>query len=296
MAAFLEVAIDGAFVENERATISVFDRGFLYGDSVFDTTRTYGGVPFKLREHVERLGRSAGKMGFELPATTSDLVGEVTRLVAAARERAGGIDLVARLMVTRGEGPIGLDPTGASGPRRVLYLHALHVPPPEAYRSGVEVICYPTFRPSDAALGAKVGNYLESVLAIRHARARGAHEALIMSYDGHVVEGTTTNVFAVHGRELWTPPTTETLLPGITRGLVFEVAESTGLRVIERRMVPADIASAEEAFLTSSVRELLPISKIDGYPIGEGTCGPKTRALHEAFRAANALPAPPPWA
>lgn len=290
------VAIDGVIVPRERATISVYDRGFLYGDSVFDTTRSYGGVLFKLREHIERLARSAATMGFELPLTAGDLAAEVTRIVSEVREVNGdGGDLIARMMVTRGEGSLGIDPSTASNPRRVLYVHALTLPPPSLYTSGVSVICYPTFRPSDAALGAKVGNYLESVLAIRHAKARGAHEALILSYDGHVVEGTTTNVFAIHGKQLLTPPTSETLLPGITRALVIEVAPSVGLEVVERRMEPRDFASADEVFLTSSIRELLPVVSIDEHTVAEGKPGPLTRALHEAFRERNAIPGPAPW-
>lgn len=288
------VAIDGELIDPTKATISVFDRGFLYGDSIFDTTRTYGGVLFKLKEHVERLSRSADKMGFALPLTIADMIGEVTSLVGRVRARDPQKELIARLMVTRGEGPFGLDPEGASNPRRILFITPLKMPAPEAYRSGIDVTTYATFRPSDAAMGAKVGNYLESVLAIRAARGHGAHEAIILSHDGHVVEGTTTNIFAIHGDELLTPPTTETLLPGITRAGVIEVAASVGLKVVERRMTPIDVASADEAFITSSIRELLPVARIDGHPIASSS-GPKTRALHEAFRAANKLAGPAPW-
>lgn len=289
------VAIDGSLVAPEAATVSVFDRGFLYGDSVFDTTRTYGGKAFKLVEHVQRLERSAGKMGFALPWSVEQLVAEVEALLAEVRATAGDLDLVARLMVTRGQGTFGLDPADAQDPRRVLYINPLKIPTPETYRAGVEVISYPTYRPSDAALGAKVGNYLESVLAIRHARAKNAHEALILSHDGHVVEGTTTNVFAVHAGKLVTPPTTETLLPGITRALAIEAARSLGIDVEEQRMVPSDIATADEAFLTSSVREMLPIFAIDGFVIGNGESRPITRRVHEALRKLNRLPAPAPW-
>lgn len=289
------VAIDGELVAPEAATISVFDRGFLYGDSVFDTTRTYGGVAFRLREHVERLAGSAAKMGFELPLGVEPLTAEVQRLIDQLRPQAGGVELVARLMVTRGQGPFGLDPSGAHDARRVLYLHGLSRPPAGAYEQGVEVISYSTFRPSDAALGAKVGNYLESVLALKHAKARGAHEALILTYDGHLVEGTTTNVFALHGARLITPPTSETLLPGITRGLVLQVAPELGFTVEERRMTPSDLASADEAFLTSSIRELLAISKIDGYAIGRGPPYEATRRLHLAVRERFGMVGPPPW-
>ncbi|NUP12754.1 MAG: branched-chain-amino acid aminotransferase [Polyangiaceae bacterium] len=289
------VAIDGRIVDREHATISVYDRGFIFGDSVFDTTRTYDGVPFRLEAHVERLARSAAKMGFELPLSVADFTAEIRRLVDEARGASGGLELSVRQMVTRGQGPFGLDPEGATEPRRVLFLQPLKAPSPAMYRDGVGVITYATFRPSDAAQGAKVGNYLESVLAVRHAHERGAHEALILCHDGHVIEGTTTNVFAIYGTRLVTPPTTETILPGITRGLVLEVAASAGFTVEERRMVPADFATADEAFITSSIRELLPISSIDGKPIAKGSPWPGVRRLHEAFRAKNGLGGPSPW-
>ena len=287
------MAIDGAFVE--RPTISVFDRGFLYGDSVFETTRSYGGAAFRLPEHLARLSWSAEKLGFDLPLTVADMVGEVSALLRLVRERQPGGEWVLRLMVTRGEGPFGLDPSGAHDPRRILFMQPLRPLDPRLYRDGVAVLSVSTFRPSDAAKGAKVGNYLESILALKQAKARGAHEAIILSHDGCVVEGTTSNVFAVRDGKLVTPPTTETLLPGITRALVMEAAEAMGLDVVERRMGPEDLASAEEAFITSTIRELLPVVSVDGYPINDGAVGRVTRELHLAFRNREGLSGPPPW-
>ena len=287
------VAVDGALVD--RPTISVFDRGFLYGDSVFETTRSYGGAPFRLPEHLARLAWSASKLGFELPLTVADLVGEVAALLRTAREGRPSTEWVMRLMVTRGEGPFGLDPSGAHDPRRILFMQPFRPLDARLYRDGVAVVSVSTFRPSDAACGAKVGNYLESILALRQAKASGAHEALILSYDGCVVEGTTSNVFALSGGKLVTPPTTETLLPGITRALVMEAAEHLGIEVVERRMSPEDIASAGEAFITSTIREVVPVVSIDGYPVGDGGVGETTRALHRAFREREGISAPHPW-
>lgn len=298
------VAIDGALFDGspspggtvvDRPTISVFDRGFLYGDSVFETTRSYGGVPFRLPEHLARLAWSANKLGFELPLTVADLVGEVAALLRVARERRPSTEWVMRLMVTRGEGPFGLDPTGAHDPRRILFMQPLRPLDARLYREGVAVLSVSTFRPSDAARGAKVGNYLESILALREAKASGAHEALILSYDGCVVEGTTSNVFALREGKLVTPPTTETLLPGITRALVMEAAEQLGIQVVERRMSPEDIANADEAFITSTIREVVPVVSIDGYAVGDGGVGETTRALHRAFREREGFSAPHPW-
>ena len=286
------VAIDGALVEDPR--VSVFDRGFLYGDSVFETTRSYGGVPFRLAEHLARLAWSAGKLGFELPLTVADLVGEVGALLRIAQARTA-CEWVLRLMVTRGEGPFGLDPSGAHDPRRILFMQPLRPLDARLYRDGISVVSVSTFRPSDAAHGAKVGNYLESILALSQARAAGAHEALILSHDSFVVEGTTSNVFAVREGKLVTPPATETLLPGITRALVMEAAKSLGLEVVERRMLPEDLASAEEAFITSTIREVMPVVKVDGLRIGDGGVGLTTRELHRAFRDREGFPGPHPW-
>jgi branched-chain amino acid aminotransferase len=285
------VAIDGVLVPNERAVVSIFDRGFLYGDSVFETVRTYGGAPFMLAEHMERLAWSAERAAMALPLTVADLVGEVVALARDVGARAGGGELTLRVMVTRGEGPMGLDPTDATDPRRIVIVTPFRGLPASAYEVGVEVVTYATHRPSDAARGAKVANYLESILAIRHARASGAHEAIILTGDGCVVEGTTSNVLAVRGDELLSPPDYETLLPGITRRVVMELAPTVGLAVTTRRLEPHDLASADEVFLTSTIREILPVVKIDGHVVGAGRPGPKTRALAEAYRARTTLPA-----
>jgi branched-chain amino acid aminotransferase len=286
------VAVDGTLAD--RPTISVFDRGFLYGDSVFETTRSYGGVPFRLAEHLARLAWSAEKLGFELPLTVADLVGEVGALLRVAQDRTAG-EWVLRLMVTRGEGPFGLDSSGAHDPRRILFIQPLRPLDARLYREGISVLSVSTFRPSDAARGAKVGNYLESILALKQAKAAGAHEALILSHDSFVVEGTTSNVFAVREGKLVTPPPTETLLPGITRALVMEAARSLGLEVVERRMTPEDLANADEAFITSTIREVMPVVSIDGATIGDGGAGLTTRNLHRAFRDREGFPGPHPW-
>lgn len=289
----IRVAIDGRFVERGSATISVFDRGFLYGDSVFETTRTYGGVPFLLDDHMARLAWSAERIGLTLPLSPDELEAELSALAREAGASPAN-ELSLRLMVTRGEGPLGLDPREATGPRRVLFVQPVRPLPAAWYREGVPVVSFATYRPSDAARGAKVGNYLESIVATAHARERGAHEALIVGHDGHVLEGTTSNLFVVRGGVLFTPPTSETILPGITRRLVIEAADALDVDVSESRIDPPFVASADEAFLTSSLRELLPISSIDGFAVGAG-CGPITRRLHQAVRERAGISGPPPW-
>jgi branched-chain amino acid aminotransferase len=278
------VAIDGALVPSERAVVSVLDRGFLYGDAVFETVRTYDGVPFMLAEHLERLAWSAERVGIELPLPPSELTAEVQRLLREVASSGGPAELTARVMVTRGQGPLGLDPAGATDPRRVVLIQPFQGLPDSAYEHGVDAVTYATHRPSDSARGAKVANYLESILAIRHARASGAHEALILTGDGFVIEGTTSNVFAIHGDELWSPPDYESLLPGITRRLLLELAPSLGLGVVLRRLEPHDLVGADEVILTSTIREVVPVVRIDGHQIAAGRPGRWARQLLEAFR------------
>lgn len=278
------LAIDGVLVEPERAVVSVYDRGFLYGDSIFETIRTYRGEPFHLEDHLERLAWSAARVKMTLPAPPETLCQEVRRLLSEVASRGGSGDYAVRIVLTRGQGPMGLDPTGAGHPRRVAFINPVHTPPVEAYEEGVGVITWPTYRPSDAARGAKVGNYLESILAIEEARTRSAHEALIVSGEGLVLEGATSNVFAIKGDQLATPPAALTILPGITRRLVMEAAKDAGLDAVEAPLTPRDLLGAEEVFLTSTIREVLPVVTVDGASIGGGKPGPKTRALHAAFR------------
>lgn len=290
----VRVAIDGHLVDARSASVSVFDRGFLYGDSVFETVRTYGCAPFLLSAHMERLAWSAERVGLVLPWSAAELAQEVESVAAAVGRELPG-ELALRLMVTRGEGPLGLDPASATGPRRVLFAYALRPLPASWYTDGIAVVSWPTYRASDAARGAKVGNYLESILAVRHAHAAGAREALIVAHDGHLLEGTTSNLFALKGGALLTPPATDSILPGITRALVLDAAGALGLPAREERFDAQFLASCDEAFVTSTLRELLPIARIDGFSIGSGAGGPTTRRLHQEVRRRSGMSGPPPW-
>jgi branched-chain amino acid aminotransferase len=276
------VMIDGRLVGPEQASVSVFDRGFLYGDSVFETIRTYGGVSFRLPEHLERLGRSAERVFIVLPVPLGTLAEEVRETLGAARHPESYI----RVMVTRGQAELGLAPDVTANPCRVIIVGRLEPPPPEAYTSGISVVTYRTQRTADAtpAVGAKVANYLVAVLAMREAREVGASEALVVDGDDCVVEGTTSNVFAVIGGHLVTPPEDAGILAGITRGCLLDVAGKLGLSVELRRLPLRELLMAEEAFVSSSIRELLPVVSVDGHPLGEGRPGPVTLRMLEAFR------------
>lgn len=286
------VSIDGTLTRPEEATVSVYDRGFLYGDSVFETVRTYAGEPFALDEHMARLSRSAERVGITMPIAPALFAMEVRKAVRAAKNP----ESYARAMLTRGAGPLGLDPSAALTPLRVILVEPLTPPPPSAYRDGVAVVTVRTERAADAAHGAKVGNYLGSLLALQKARAAGAHEALILDASGHVLEGTTSNVFLVRGGDLITPPDEAGILPGITRAHLLDIARAERHGVRFASITPADLATADEVFLTSSIREILPVVRVDDRIIAGGAPGPVTRALHAAFRAMVGLGAAPmPW-
>ena len=279
------VAIDGVVVPRGEAKIGVYDRGFLYGDSVFETMRTYEGRLYRLADHMARLGRSLGVVRIEPPMSPEALGLEITGLVARAREEltlGGDVpEIVARVMVTRGESPLGLLPQASARGTRVLFLERVVMPPARLYEEGASVVMVPTYRPSDAARGAKVGNYLESILALQRGKEQGADEALIVDAGGFVVEGTTSNVFIVKDGRLLTPPVSSSLLPGITRRTVIELASELGIPFEERSLVPADLTGADEAFITSTVRGVMPLGAIDGHALGRER--PVTASLRAAF-------------
>jgi branched-chain amino acid aminotransferase len=284
-------SIDGVIFQPEAAVVSVYDRGFLYGDSVFETIRTYAGAPFALDEHMDRLARSAERVGIALPIPVAEFGAEVMRAIAAA----ANAESYARAMLTRGSGPVGLDPALAERPLRAVLVEPLTLPPASHYRDGVAVITVRTERAADAAQGAKVGNYLASLLALRAAREAGAHEALIIDQGGRVVEGTTSNVFVVKLGALITPPEETGILPGITRARLLAIAAEERLAVRLEPLAISDLHDADEIFLSSSIREVLPVVRVDGRTIGDGAPGPVTRRMHAAFRRRVGLGGPMPW-
>jgi branched-chain amino acid aminotransferase len=279
------VALDGAIVTPEHATVSVYDRGFLYGDAVFEVLRTYGGRPFALEDHLARLRRSAERVFIVLPVDDATIGREVEAVLAAAHADASR-ECYVRIVVTRGSGPLSLDPDTATHPLRVILVEPVLPPPRDAYLHGVALASVSTRRAVDdtAASGAKVTNYLANLLALREARARGAQEALVLDGRGQVVEGASSNVFVVTAGRVATPPESAGILAGITRAHILGAARDLGVPVDERDLLPDDVYRADEVFITSSIRELLPVVRVDDRTIGAGTPGPVARRLHRRFR------------
>ncbi len=276
------VILNGQVTPPETASISVYDRGFLYGDSVFETIRTYGGKPFALAEHLARLERSAERVFIRLPVSTDTLAAEVGEGLRLAQNAESFV----RIMLTRGTGPLGLDPDLAENPSRVVLVEPFVPPAREAYENGIEAIVVRAARATDAtsAAGAKVANYLTSLLAIREARRRGAVEAFIVDARGSVLEGTTSNVFFVKKGELVTPPENAGILAGITRAHVLRAADEIGVPTALRDVREEELFDADELFISSTLREILPVVRLDGKTIASGRPGDVTRRLHEAFR------------
>jgi branched-chain amino acid aminotransferase len=274
------VFLDGKVVPPEEARVSVFDRGFLYGDSVYEVLRTFGAVPFALREHLERLERSAAGLRLPLPPAAA-LEAAVRDTLAAA----GNAESYVRVMVTRGAGPIGLDPALGGHPLLIVIVRELELPDPRLYRDGAEVALVSVLRNHPRALdpAIKSGNYLNNILALAEARGRGAYEALFRDADGFITEGSSSNLFVVAGVTLRTPPLRAGILDGITRRHVIDLARSRGLAVEETALRPVDLTAADEAFVCSSVRSVMPVTRVDGAPLGSGRPGPVTLALAAAY-------------
>ncbi len=277
-----KVFLNGTIVPAERATVSVFDHGFLYGDGIYETIRAYDGVVFGIDEHMTRLERSASLIGLVLPYDRPRIIKAVYETLSANELR----DAYIRISVSRGPGAIGLDPALCSEPSFVIMVVPHRPHPPEFYARGVGVILSSVRRNAREALNPMIKslNFLNNIQAKREAIAAGAYEALMCNVDGFVAEGTVTNVFFVVQGELRTPALETGLLDGITRRIVIEAAGSEGVPVREELFRPEDLLGADEAFLSNSIIEVLAITEINGRSFGAGSIGPITQRLTDAYR------------
>ena len=275
----IRVYIDGQIRAPEAAMISVFDRGFLFGDSVYEAVAFLDRRLIFLHEHLDRLERSAKRIYLDLPPRVQ-VEQAIRETVAAAGEK----DARIRVMVTRGVGSVDLDPASALSPRLIVIVQPLGAPTAEMLETGVSVAVVKVSR--GAATGVdpavKSGNYLGSVLAIAEARRKlpGVNEAILCSSNGSIAEGATSNVFVVERGELATPAIEVGILDGVTRGKVLELARSAGIVARELSfMAPESLRQADEVFLTSAVRGISPVTSVDGQPVGKGRPGPVTQRL-----------------
>lgn len=273
-------SIDGTIVPLDDARVSVLDRGFLYGDSVFEALRTYRGIPDALEQHLARLEQSCAILGIQLDISRAALAREVELAVQAvpAPER------YLRIMITRGELPEALPPRGAGAARRVIIVRPLPPASSSLYERGIRVVSA-VAPPSPLWAGAKPAAYLNNLLAIGRAQAGGADDALLLGAYGELLEGATSSAFLVKDGVVYTPPLALGILPGITRDRVLSCARATGVSASERLLHIHDVYRADELFLTSSVRLVVAVVEVDGMPIGSGAPGPVTARMAAAYRA-----------
>ncbi len=278
----LKIYIDGEFYDKENAKISVYDHGLLYGDGVFEGMRSYGGRVFRLNEHLDRLWESAKSIWLRIPLTKEEMAKVVGDTLAANGIKDGYI----RLVITRGIGNLGLDPTKCPKPSVICITDHIVLYPEELYRNGLEIVTVSVPRNHPAALNPRVKslNYLNNILAKIQGLQAGCVEALMLNHKGEVAECTGDNIFFVHHGRLMTPPLDACLLEGVTRNTVIELAKAAGIEVAEVTLTLHDAYVADECFLTGSAAEIVPVTKIDGRSIGAGTCGPLTRRLMDRYK------------
>ncbi len=277
----LKVYIGGKFVDKEDAKISVYDHGLLYGDGVFEGIRSYAGKVFRMKEHVDRLYESARAIHLVIPMTRDEMARAIEDTLAINNFT----DAYIRLVVTRGAGSLGLDPRRTTDPQVIIITDSISLYPEEYYENGLAIITAGTIRNHPAALSPRIKslNYLNNIMAKIEGTNAGCLEALMLNHAGYVAECTGDNIFIVRKGVIHTPSIDAGILDGITRQAVIDLATSLGIAVVERTMERHDILVADECFLTGTAAEVIPVTKLDGRPIGDGEVGPISRKLRSAY-------------
>ncbi len=276
------VYLDGRFVPQEKAMVSVFDHGFLYGDGIYETMRVYNGTFFLLRQHLVRLRSSAKAIALTLPLPPDGIADALQKTVSINKLR----NAYVRIHLSRGLGAIGLDPALCPAPTMVIVAKPFHDYPPAQYEQGVRVSLVNTRRNHPAALppSIKSTNFLNNILAKIESIKAGAVEGIMLNWEGHVAEGTVSNIFLVRRGVLYTPSVKTGILAGVTRGLVLRLAKKSRIPVKESLLLPKDLAAADECFLTNTTMEIMPVTAIGKKRVGNGRPGPITGLLRQAYR------------
>ncbi len=279
----MKIYIDGKYYSKEDAKVSVFDHGLLYGDGVFEGIRVYAGKAFLLSEHVERLYMSAKAILLDIPVTADEMNG----LVVDAIVQNGTTNGYIRLVVTRGVGTLGIDPSKCTKASIIIIVGEIELYPQEYYERGIAIVTASSRRLPSDGIDARIKslNYLNNILAKLEAVRAGCLEAVMLNKEGYVTECTGDNIFIVKRGTLLTPGTYAGALSGITRGYVLGLAKETGIDCEERVLTRYDLYNADECFLTGTGAEIMPVTSIDGRIIGSGEKGRITGKLIEAFAA-----------
>lgn len=279
----MEIYLDGQFVSEADAKISIFDHGLLYGDGIFEGIRIYNRAIFKLDEHLSRLYGGAKAIMLEVPLS----IAELRAAVIETAHRSGLTDGYIRLVVTRGVGDLGLNPVKCPKPSVFIIASTIKIYPDEIYDKGMKVVTVSTRRNLIEALNPRVKslNYLNNVMATLEVNRTDAQEGLMLNADGYVTECIVDNFFLVDAGTVVTPPTSLGALKGVTRDTVMDLAREAGLPVEERVLTLHDVYVADEAFLTGTAAEIAPITNVDDRIIGDGKPGPVTTALMSSFHS-----------
>src|SRR3954470_5782698 len=277
------VYVNGRIMRAEDAVIPVYDHGFLYGEGVYETLRTYNRVPFLYDRHARRLRASAGHLALSVPFSDDELSSSIGDTMAAA----GAFqEAYIRVLLTRGVGELSYDLQSTPVPSLVIIVKPLEEVPARILTDGIKVALVPILRnhPGSVNPVIKSNNLLNNALAMQEANRRGADEGLMCNYRGELSECSQANFFIVRGGAALTPRNEAGLLEGLTRDFLFEVGEDVGVEVRSETLYPADLETADEAFITSTTRELSPVTRIDHRTIGNGRPGPVTTKLLEGYR------------
>ncbi len=279
----MKIYINGKFYDKENAKISVFDHGFLYGDGVFEGIRSYNRIVFKLKEHIDRLFESAHSIMLKIPLSKDELVKAVVKTLKTNALS----DAYIRLVVTRGEGDLGLDPRKCkSGAAIIIITDKVSLYPEKFYKEGLSIITVPTVRNLPEAVNPQIKslNYLNNILAKIEAANVGYEEAIMLDSLGYVAECTGDNIFIVKRKNLYTPPQCMGSLRGITRDAVIEIAEKNNIAIHEHVLTRHELFISDECFLTGTAAEIIPVVKVDGRVIGTGLPGELTLELMKKFK------------
>jgi branched-chain amino acid aminotransferase len=278
----VKIYLNGKMVDKKKAVVSVFDHGLLYGDGVFEGIRTYNGLVFRLKEHIDRLYRSADAIDLKIPMTKLRLMDAIIKTLRANRLK----DAYIRLVITRGIGDLGLDPRNCCKPTVFIITDKIALYPKKYYRDGLKIVTADVRRNLPRALNPKIKslNYLNNILAKIDAIKSGTVEAIMLTHDAFVAECTGDNIFMVKDGAIVTPPVDIGALEGITREAVINIAKKSGTPLYIRMLKMEDLYDADEVFLTGTAAEIVPVVNIDDRQIGNGKPGRMTLRLWEEFK------------
>jgi branched-chain amino acid aminotransferase len=277
------VYVNGKIAPADQAVVPVYDHGFVYGEGVYETLRTYNRVPFLYDRHMRRLRQSSARLLLDVPFDDGMLLEWIEQTIAAAGELN---EAYIRILLTRGVGDLNYDPRSTPLPTTVIIVKPLEPPPARVFDEGIRISLVDMLRnhPKSVNPLIKSNNLLNNAMAMQAAYRAGAEEALMCNYRGELTECSQANFFMVRGGAALTPPSEAGLLEGVTRAFIFELGRELGIEVRETTLLPKDLETADEMFITSTTRELSPVVNVDGRAVGSGKPGPVTRQLLERYQ------------